>query len=40
MLLPELAFSILIIAALALSCLTPIILLALFVKDYLSKTIW
>lgn len=38
--LPELVFMILIIAALALTCLTPVILLVLFIKDYISKTIW
>ena len=38
--LPELVFMILIIAALALTCFTPIILLVLFIKDYISKTIW
>ena len=38
--LPELAFTVLIIVALALTCLTPIILLVLLVKDYFSKTLW
>ncbi|MGM0524650.1 hypothetical protein [Idiomarina seosinensis] len=37
---PELFFSVLIIAALVITCLTPVILLALFIKDYFSKTIW
>lgn len=38
--LPLWLFNGLVIIALVITCLTPLVLLGLYIKDYFSKTIW
>lgn len=40
MLISELAFEWLISLALVMTCAAPVLLLGLFIKDFISKTIW
>ncbi|PWW39413.1 hypothetical protein DFO83_103323 [Idiomarina loihiensis] len=40
MLINNLAFEWLILLALVMTCLAPVLLLGLFIKDFISKTIW
>ena len=40
MLISELTFEWLISLALIMTCLAPVLLLGLFIKDFISKTIW
>jgi len=40
MLINELAFEWLVYLALVMTCVAPVLLLGLFIKDFISKTIW